>query len=163
MAVGRRNEAIAILGKEVIQPRGLVGQAIDSIDSSGGELKQIFDLLANVESYPLFFHCTSGKDRTGLVALLILLVLDVPLEVIAVDYMASEGELVSECELRIRELRAMGLSDDFARCPPNWVMDVHRHIEKTYGSVQGYLDWIRVDEAVRQKVKSNILAQTNTQ
>lgn len=161
MAIGRRDEAIAILGEEVIRPRGLVGQAVDSIDSSGGELKQVFDILANSDNYPLFFHCTSGKDRTGLVTFLILLILDIPLEVIAVDYIASEGELVSESELRIRELRAMGLDDEFARCSPNWVMDVYRHIEQTYGSVQGYLDWIRVDEAARHKVKSNILAQSN--
>ncbi|KAL9006708.1 MAG: hypothetical protein Q9188_000582 [Gyalolechia gomerana] len=161
--MGRRSEAVAILGKEVIQPRGLVGQAIDSIDSSGGELKQIFDVLADAENYPLFFHCTSGKDRTGLLAFLILLVLDVPLDVISVDYMASEGELVSERELRIRELQAMGLSDDFAHCPPNWVMDVYGHIGRTYGSVQAYLDGIRVDEAVRHKVRSNILAQATVQ
>ncbi|KAL8944668.1 MAG: hypothetical protein Q9211_000512 [Gyalolechia sp. 1 TL-2023] len=163
MAVGRRSEAITILGKEVIQPRGLVGQAIDTIDSSGGELKQIFDILADAESYPLFFHCTSGKDRTGLLAFLILLVLDIPLDVISVDYMASEGELVSERGLRIQELKAMGLSDDFAHCPPNWVMDVYGHIEQTHGSVQAYLDWIRVDEVVRRKVRSNILTQTKIQ
>ncbi|KAL8696015.1 MAG: hypothetical protein Q9224_003017 [Gallowayella concinna] len=157
MALGHRTEAIQILGKEVIQPRGLVGQATDAVDSSGTELKQIFDVLAEAESYPIFFHCTSGKDRTGLVAFMLLMILGVPFDIISVDYMASEGELVSERKFRIQELRAMGLTDDFANCPPRWVMDVHEHITRTYGSCQAYLDRIGVDEALRFRIRSNIL------
>ena len=156
MAVGRRTEAISILGKEVIQPGGLVGQAIDSIDSSGYELKQVFQVLADGENYPVFFHCTSGKDRTGLVAFLLLLILGVPLNVISVDYMASEGELVSERDFRIQELSVMGLSDEFVDCPPNWVVAVHDHIKQTYG-VARYLDRIGVDEALQHKIKLNLL------
>lgn len=160
MTMGRRTEAISVLGKEVIQPRGLVGQAKDSIDSSGHELKGIFETLANSGSYPVFFHCTSGKDRTGLVALLLLLILEIPLDVILVDYMASEGQLASERGLRLRELKAMGLSDDFADCPPNWVVDVDEHIRRSYGSVHGYLDLIGVDQALRCRIRSNILENT---
>lgn len=157
MAVGRRTEAIAILGKEVIQPRGLVGQAIDVVDSSGIELKQIFDVLADPESFPVFFHCTSGKDRTGLVTLILLLILEVPLDIISVDYMASEGELIPERALRIQELKEMGLSEEFADCSPQWAMDVHEHITKTYGNYRTYFDRIGIDGALRHKIKSNIL------
>lgn len=160
MTMGRRTEAISVLGKEVIQPQGLVGQARDSIDSSGNELKQVFETLADSGSYPVFFHCTSGKDRTGLVALLLLLILEIPLDVISVDYMASEGQLTSERELRLRELKAMGLSDDFADCPPNWVIDVHSHIRKSYGSLHGYLNLIGIDQALRCRIRSNILDNT---
>ncbi|KAL8731359.1 MAG: hypothetical protein Q9166_003451 [cf. Caloplaca sp. 2 TL-2023] len=160
MAVGRRTEAISILGTEVIQPRGLIGQATDAIDSSGVELKQIFDVIADAGSFPIFFHCTSGKDRTGLVALLLLIILEVPLDIASVDYMASEGELLVERDFRIQELRAMGLSDDFADCPPKWVMDVHEHITKTYGSCQAYFDQIGISEALRHQVRSNTLQKS---
>ncbi|KAI4160507.1 MAG: hypothetical protein L6R39_000213 [Caloplaca ligustica] len=157
MATSRRTEAIAILGREVIQPRGLTGQAIDSLDSSGHELKRVFEVLADAENYPIFFHCTQGKDRTGLVAFLLLLMLDVPLDVVSVDYLASERELLPERELRIQELRAIGLSDDFADCPPSWAVDVHEHIRRAYGSVRGYLGRIGIDEASRNKIRSCIL------
>ncbi|KAL8764424.1 MAG: hypothetical protein Q9184_000129 [Pyrenodesmia sp. 2 TL-2023] len=160
MTMGRRTEAISVLGKEVIQPRGLVGQARDSINSSGHESKQVFKILADAESHPVFFHCTSGKDRTGLVALLLLLILEIPLNVVSADYMASEGQLTSERELRLRELKAMGLSDDFADYPPNWVNDVHEHIRKIYGSIHGYLELIGVDQALRCKIRSNIFKNT---
>ncbi|KAL8821583.1 MAG: hypothetical protein Q9223_000427 [Gallowayella weberi] len=157
MALGRRTEAIKILGREVIQPRGLVGQATDAIDSSGRELKQVLEVLADAENYPVYFHCTSGKDRTGLVAFILLSILEVPLNMISVDYMASEVELVSERKFRIQELQAMGLSDDFANCPPRWVIEVLEHIIRTYGGFEAYLDRIGVDEDLRYRIRSSIL------
>ncbi|KAL9021377.1 MAG: hypothetical protein Q9185_001385 [Variospora sp. 1 TL-2023] len=160
MAVGRRTEAIFILGSEVIQPRGLLGQAKDSIDSSVMELKQILEILAEAENYPVLFHCTSGKDRTGLIAFTLLLILDIPLDVISADYLASEGELVAEKEARIQELSTIGLSADFAGCSPDWVVNVHKHVTETYGSLHKYLDWIGFGEALRSKIKLNLLEDT---
>ena len=40
-------------------------------------------------SVPLVFHCHSGKDRTGVAAMLILLALRVPRETVLADYMLS--------------------------------------------------------------------------
>ena len=61
--MGRRTEAIAVLGKEVIQPRGLVGQAADIIDNSGNELKRIFQVFADAQ-YPILFLCVSQRLHT---------------------------------------------------------------------------------------------------
>ena len=157
MAWGRRAEAIAILGKEVIQPRGLIGQAMDTVDSSGAELRKVFQVLADAESYPVYFHCTQGKDRTGLVALLLLLMLGVPLDVIDVDYGASQGNLISEREARVDELRAMGLSDDFAICPTGWVWDVHNYLTSTYENLDGYFNHLGLDEGMQRGIRSNTL------
>jgi protein-tyrosine phosphatase len=38
---------------------------------------------------PVAFHCTAGKDRTGLAAALVLLALGVPREVVMQDYLLS--------------------------------------------------------------------------
>jgi protein-tyrosine phosphatase len=38
------------------------------------------------EPSPAVFHCTAGKDRTGIVSALLLLILDVPREVVVGDY-----------------------------------------------------------------------------
>ncbi|MEN9631176.1 MAG: hypothetical protein RJA10_4404, partial [Pseudomonadota bacterium] len=38
---------------------------------------------------PLVFHCTAGKDRTGVAAALILLALGVPRDVVLQDYLLS--------------------------------------------------------------------------
>ncbi len=48
--------------------------------------KSIFSLLAKPESYPVYFHCLIGQDRTGTLAYLLLGLLGVPYEDILRDY-----------------------------------------------------------------------------
>jgi protein-tyrosine phosphatase len=49
----------------------------------------LFSLLADPENTPLLFHCTAGKDRTGLAAALLLHALGADIETIFVDYLFS--------------------------------------------------------------------------
>ena len=46
-------------------------------------------VLADEAAYPAVFHCTAGKDRTGVLAAIVLGLLGVPDEVIADDYAAT--------------------------------------------------------------------------
>lgn len=41
MLIGSRMQAISILGREVMQPRGLIGLGYDSIDHCGREIAQV--------------------------------------------------------------------------------------------------------------------------
>ena len=157
MALGYRVEAIAILGREVMAPRGLVGLGKDSLDHSTSELRQIFTLLADSSNYPALIHCTQGKDRTGLVVTLLLLLLSVPVRAISADYMASENELKSETESRMEEIRRIGLGEDFAGCPAAFVPEMAEHLQHVYGGVKGYLRHIGVDERIQDRVKENML------
>jgi protein-tyrosine phosphatase len=52
-------------------------------------LREMFQVLLATE-HPLAFHCTAGKDRTGLVAALILSALDVPRATVWQDYLLSQ-------------------------------------------------------------------------
>jgi protein-tyrosine phosphatase len=49
---------------------------------------ELFDHLLQADA-PLVFHCTAGKDRTGLAAALILLALGVPRELVEQDYLVT--------------------------------------------------------------------------
>ena len=53
---------------------------------SDESIRRIFDQLADPAAYPLLFHCTYGRDRTGVVTALILLALGVSREAIMADY-----------------------------------------------------------------------------
>ncbi len=46
--------------------------------------------------YPILIHCTSGKDRTGVVVSALLKILEVPDKVIIEEYLLSEGEVKAE-------------------------------------------------------------------
>ena len=102
-------------------------------------------------------HCTQGKDRTGLVVMLLLLLLEVPLDVISADYVASERYLLPEKEARMEEISEMGLSEDFAGCPSNYAAEIFEHVKKTYGSLRGYMLRMGVDQAMQDKISQNML------
>jgi protein-tyrosine phosphatase len=46
--------------------------------------------------YPVLIHCTSGKDRTGVVVSALLKILEVPNKVIIEEYLLSDGEVKAE-------------------------------------------------------------------
>ena len=46
--------------------------------------------------YPMLIHCTSGKDRTGVVIAALLRILQVPDAVIVEEYLLSDGEVRRE-------------------------------------------------------------------
>jgi hypothetical protein len=51
------------------------------------------ELLAREERYPAVFHCTAGKDRTGVLAALVLSLLGVPPSVVVADYVITAERL----------------------------------------------------------------------
>lgn len=152
-ACGWRNQAIAVLGENVMAKRGLVGLAEDSLKHSTAEVKSVFDLLSDESNYPVLVHCTQGKDRTGLVVLLVLLLLKAPKDAIDKDYMMSEKELGSEREERLVQIRGIKLPDDFAGCPEGWVEEVSRFIEKDYGGIEAYLERCGVTAEQQSRVR----------
>ena len=156
MATGYRMEAIAILGHDVMAPRGLIGLGKDTLDHGFSELYQIFSILADANNYPVLVHCTQGKDRTGLVVMLLLLLLDVSTRVTTADYIASERELRCEREAKLSEMKAVGLGDEFAGCPANLVDEMIRHISDSYGGLGGYLARIGVDAKMQTKIVENL-------
>lgn len=143
-----------------MQPRGLTGLAQDTLDSSMGEIRSVFEILACEESYPTLVHCTQGKDRTGLVVLLMLLLVGgvVPVEAIVDDYSRSELELVSEFDERMEEIRAIGLGEDYTRCPPGFVRDTTEYLENRYGGVRGYLEKVGVGYEMQERVRVKFMA-----
>lgn len=52
-------------------------------------VRDFFQLLGRAESYPLLFHCSAGKDRTGILTALLLEWLGASREVILDDYLHS--------------------------------------------------------------------------
>ncbi|RMD44255.1 hypothetical protein DV735_g822, partial [Chaetothyriales sp. CBS 134920] len=154
MALGYRREGIAVLSQEIMVPRGLTGLGIDTLNYSGPEIKQIFDILANQASYPVLVHCTQGKDRTGISILLVLLLCGAAMEDIVKDYRRSELELESDKDERLKEIAKFGLDESFVKCPPDFCDGILSHLETKFGGVGKYLESIGVDEPQQAKIRS---------
>lgn len=134
-----RTQAISILGANVMSPRGLSGLALDTLTHSTAEIATLFALLSKPETYPVLVHCTLGKDRTGLVVLLVALLCGAGVEGVVRDYERSGVELEFEREEREREVAKIGLAKGFAGVEEGWVGVVCGWLEREWGGVEGYL------------------------
>ena len=137
--------------------RGLCGLAIDSLEHCQAEVKACFDVLCDEASYPVRVHCTQGKDRTGLIVLLVLMLCGVEREAIERDYVLSERELEPERGDKLAEIRSIGLPDSFADCPKDWVGIVSGHIDQECGGVEKYLESCGVGAEQQQTLKDLIV------
>ena len=163
-ASGYRNDAVIIVGEQVMSPRGLIGLGLDTLDSSMAEMREIFELFASQRdggdrTYPVLVHCTQGKDRTGLVVLMLLLLTGVVSdEAMTADYVRSEPELVVEVEERMKEIRKLGLSEDYTKCPDGFTMEIQRHLQERYGGVEGYLRFVGVEKKRLDVIREALVA-----
>ncbi len=120
---------------------------------------------ADANALPLLFHCTAGKDRTGLTAALILLALGVPEDVVIADYTLSNhaypyySRYVTKMTrrlmlfgLRLRDLRPLLVADAATlRHALDW-------LKSDYGSVEAYLrDCAGVDDAALARLRATLL------
>ncbi|MHA1398399.1 MAG: tyrosine-protein phosphatase, partial [Candidatus Heimdallarchaeaceae archaeon] len=54
------------------------------------QIRRIFNILSHPENYSVVIHCHAGRDRTGIISALILLLLNAPEENIIQDYLATD-------------------------------------------------------------------------
>lgn len=72
---------------------------------------RIFETLGDASRYPVYFHCTWGRDRTGIVAAVILLALRATPEAIMEDYLVSGqtvGAYPASLQAALEEIAARG-------------------------------------------------------
>jgi protein-tyrosine phosphatase len=64
----------------------LLERYVEMIESAGERIGAAFRIMAEPGALPAVFHCAAGKDRTGIVAGLLLSSLGVPDDVVVADY-----------------------------------------------------------------------------
>ena len=70
-----------------------------------------FATFGDAETYPVYFHCTYGRDRTGVVAALLLLTLGASREAVMSEYLLSErfvGAYPDALDAVLDEIQARG-------------------------------------------------------
>jgi protein-tyrosine phosphatase len=72
------------------------------------QLEALFRRISNPENLPVLIHCSAGKDRTGVVASLVQLVLGVSVETVMDDYLKTNGTLSAYTEDVFRRLSKLG-------------------------------------------------------
>ncbi|MES3003003.1 MAG: tyrosine-protein phosphatase [Pseudomonadota bacterium] len=119
---------------------------------STNRFAEFFALLLESDE-PTVFHCTAGKDRTGLAAALILHALDVSPADIWRDYLLTND--------RLKPLKMTGwvlprhVAEVLYRVQPEFLQAAYDTIDAQYGSLQTYLrDGLKLGDAERKRLKA---------
>jgi protein-tyrosine phosphatase len=108
------------------------------------ELKEVLEVIATASPGPLLFHCVAGKDRTGVIAALMLAVADVVPEAIAYDYAASTENLRDAYLKRYADADPAAIIDA-VQCPEAGVHNMLAYLEKL-GGAHAYLEEIGLSQ-----------------
>lgn len=117
--------------------------------------------IADAPDGPVLFHCTAGRDRTGLISALLLRLAGAPVDEIAADYAESEANLAPDAERFIA-----GASDEAGRrrrafmqaAPADAMVRVLAELEERYGDVAAYVRAVGLADAQIGRLRSRLAA-----
>jgi protein-tyrosine phosphatase len=134
---------------------------LEMLDEGGAAIRAIFAALAAETPAPVVFHCSGGKDRTGVVAALVLRCLGVPDGVIVEDYALSEANLAEAVRDYRTHLLDAGLDSAaiayLTSSPPERMRHTLAELDRRWGSTEQYLQSIGVDAATIECARRNLL------
>lgn len=84
--------------------RYLIEANREMVERFTGVFRDWLGMLMEDEHYPMVFHCTAGKDRTGFAAAMIMTALGVPRNTVMEDYLATNHFTQNRIEQAVRYL-----------------------------------------------------------
>ncbi|MCU1457939.1 MAG: protein tyrosine/serine phosphatase [Actinomycetia bacterium] len=113
------------------------------LDRYGTRFAGVLRIIANPANQPVVFHCAAGKDRTGIVAALLLSVLGVDDGIVAADYALTEEhmeDLIARHRARAEAANEFAeVGQTYFRINAESMRAVLEALRDQYGSIEDYL------------------------
>lgn len=126
-----------------------MGEGYKYILENKAAIKLIFETLAESKGISLF-HCTAGKDRTGLVSMLILGVCGVSRKDIIANYEVSYTYVPLVVDENV-------VNPSLVYSLPEYIETAIDYIEKEFVTYYDYLKYCDISDDVIEKIKSKYL------
>lgn len=117
--------------------------------------------IADAPDGTVLFHCTAGKDRTGIVAALVLAVAGVDTATILEDYALTKtqiapliGKILEDAVARRVDVESF---TPLLACEPETMAATLAHIGEAYGSVDAYLADVGLEPTTIARLKSRLV------
>ncbi len=121
----------------------LVGLYRRYLDDFGPTWGSVMSFIAAGDNLPLVFHCTGGKDRTGICAALLLKTLGVEDEQILSDHLLSDACNAERLKPLFARLEALGIDAEkagyYLQAPAEPLVALFDHLKNVYGTAEDYL------------------------
>jgi protein-tyrosine phosphatase len=127
----------------------------------GQQLVEALKIIASPENHPLIFHCAIGKDRTGLLAAMLLSALGVADEDIIEDYALSGPPMQVIIKRLSSKPETAGMVTRvpafFWEAAPESMALLLNSLKKDYGSTEGYLKTNGADSSLVKRLEKALL------
>lgn len=122
-------------------PKRLSELYIEILNSYQQEMLQVMQVLVERAGKPAVFHCTAGKDRTGVTAMLLLSLAGVPEELIIRDYASSAENMAPVFQQQKLMLEKAGwkVPEALFSSPAEEMELAMEYLKATWGDTEQYL------------------------
>lgn len=127
----------------------------------GQRIIDALEIIAEVENHPLVFHCAIGKDRTGILAAVLLSALGVEDEDIIEDYALSAPYMIELISSKNRhpeiDATVKVLPEFLWEATPESMALFLATLVREYGSVKGYLESHGAEPSLINRLETALL------
>jgi protein-tyrosine phosphatase len=134
------------------------------LESARAAYGRLFTGIADEVNRPALYHCSTGKDRTGWATAALLLLLDVPYELVMKDFLLSAAYLRPLVEPMTDAFAARGgdpeLLQPFLGIVPHYLDAARDEVSRSFGTIEGYFaTGLNVDAAIQQALREALLVR----
>ena len=134
------------------------------LESARAAYGRLFTGIADEVNRPALYHCSTGKDRTGWATAALLLLLDVPYELVMEDFLLSATYLRPLAEPMADAFAARGGDPELLRpilgVLPDYLDAAREEMSRSFGTIDGYFaTGLNVDAETQQALREAFLVR----
>ena len=141
---------------------GLLGsQYQEIVRDAGHQILAALEVLAAPDALPAVFHCTAGKDRTGVLSAIVLSLLGVDEPTVVADY-ALSGAAMQRLRAKLIAKYPEGREtieniDEVFSAEPAQMELLLDHVREHYGSVGAYVEGLGAERGLIEGLRAALL------
>ncbi|WP_342358739.1 tyrosine-protein phosphatase [Terrarubrum flagellatum] len=124
-------------------------------------IRETLSAIADATEGTVLFHCTAGKDRTGIIAALTLGIAGADRSTIVSDYALTGALIAPMIEDILAGAKARGadiaLLTPLLACQAETMLAMLDHLDDNHGGVDGYLADIGLQTTSREKIRARLV------
>jgi protein-tyrosine phosphatase len=122
------------------------------------QYRAFFDILLQEKNYPVAFHCTAGKDRTGFAAAMLLSALDVDWNTVMDDYLLTDKYLKPQLPVSKTSKQVSPALRLIWSVRPSYLNAAKDEIIQRYESLDNYLQKeLQIGKTEKDRLKRYLL------
>jgi protein-tyrosine phosphatase len=131
------------------------------LEEGEAAIRAVLEAIAEPQPGGIVFHCSAGKDRTGVLAAVLLGAVGVREEAIVADYAASAANIERVISGYREEMLDAGLDEAaiayLISSPPDRMRYTLARVRERWGNIEAYLDAIGFDADCRRQLRSRFV------